>query len=80
MSLQSMYLIILELCSKNKNQSQEVSSEIFEQLRFEVSQGDIHPQDGIDTINKIIKDLLGKSDQGIEHILESFRRRLGNIK
>ena len=57
-----------------------ISSEVFEQLRFEVTWGDIHPQDGIDTINKIIKDLLGKSDEGIEHILENFRRRLNCTK
>ena len=53
--------------------------EILEQLRFDVTWGDIHPQDGIDTVNAIIK-LNGKTDEGFEHILEGFKRRLNNLK
>ena len=53
--------------------------ELLEQLRFEVSWGDIHPQDGIDTINAIIE-LTGKTDSFTEHVLNGFRRRLDKIK
>ena len=53
--------------------------EILEQLRFDVIWGDIHPQDGIDTVNAMIK-LNGKTDDFFEHILEGFRRRLNNLK
>lgn len=56
-----------------------VSGEILEQLRFDVAWGDIHPQDGIDTVNAIIK-LNGKTDEGFEHVLEGFRRRLAKTK
>ncbi len=53
--------------------------EILEQLRFDVAWGDIHPQDGIDTVNEIIK-LNGGTDPGFEHILDGFRRRLSRLK
>ena len=53
--------------------------EILEQLRFDVTWGDIHPQDGIDTVNEIIK-LNGKTDEFFEHVLEGFKRRLNNLK
>ena len=53
--------------------------EILEQLRFDVTWGDIHPQDGIDTVNAIIK-LRGATNEGFEHILEGFKRRLNNLK
>ncbi len=53
--------------------------EILEQLRFDVAWGDIHPRDGIDTVNEIIK-LNGSTDSGFEHILEGFRRRLAKLK
>ena len=53
--------------------------EILEQLRFDVTWGDIHPQDGIDTVNEIIK-LRGATNEAFEHILEGFKRRLNNLK
>lgn len=53
--------------------------EILEQLRFEVGWGDIHPQDGIDTVNAIIQ-LRGGTNEFIEHVLEGFRRRLARMK
>ena len=53
--------------------------ELLEQLRFDVTWGDIHPQDGIDTVNEIIK-INGKTDEFFEHILEGFRRRLKQLK
>ena len=52
--------------------------ELLERLRFDVAWGDIHPQDGIDTVNAIIK-LTGKTDEFTEHVLEGFRRRLDRI-
>ena len=52
--------------------------EILEQLRFDVTWGDIHPQDGIDTVKAMIK-LNGKTDDGFEHILEGFYRRLKQL-
>ena len=46
--------------------------ELLRQLRYDVAWGDIHPQDGIDTVKAIIK-LTGKTDQFTEHVLENFR-------
>ena len=34
--------------------------ELLRQLRYDVAWGDIHPQDGIDTVNEIIKYLRTK--------------------
>ena len=53
--------------------------EILEQLRFDVTWGDIHPQDGIDTVNEIIK-LNGKTDEFFEHVLENFRIMLEDLR
>ena len=53
--------------------------ELLEQLRFDVAWGDIHPQDGIDTVKEIIK-LNGKTDEFFEHILDGFRKRLAKLK
>ena len=49
--------------------------ELLHQLRYDVDWGDIHPQDGIDTI-EAIKKLTGKTDQFTEHVLENFRAML----
>ena len=49
--------------------------EILTVLRYEVDWGDIHPQDGIDTV-EAIKKLIGKTDDFIEHVLEGFRAML----
>ena len=38
-----------------------VSSEVFMKLRYDVDWGDIHPQDGIDTI-EAIKKIMGKTE------------------
>ena len=46
--------------------------ELLTQLRYDVAWGDIHPQDGIDTV-EAIKKLLGKTDSFTEHVLENFR-------
>ena len=46
--------------------------EILRTLRYEVAWGDIHPQDGIDTV-EAIKKLIGKTDDFFEHVLENFR-------
>ena len=46
--------------------------EILTVLRYEVDWGDIHPQDGIDTV-EAIKKLIGKTDDFFEHVLENFR-------
>lgn len=49
--------------------------ELLTVLRYEVDWGDIPVQDGIDTVNAI-KKLIGKTDEGIEHVLEGFRQML----
>ncbi len=46
--------------------------ELLRQLRYDVAWGDIHPQDGIDTV-EAIKKLLGKTDQFTEDVLNNFR-------
>ena len=46
--------------------------ELLRQLRYDVAWGDIHPQDGIDTINAIVV-LTGKIDEFTEHVLDNFR-------
>lgn len=53
--------------------------ELLEQLRFRVDWGDIHPQDGIDTVNEIIR-LNGGTDDFFEHVLDGFRRSLARLK
>ena len=53
--------------------------EILEQLRYEVAWGDIHPQDGIDTVEAIIK-LKGGTNDFFEHVLDGFRWRLDKLK
>ena len=53
--------------------------EILRQLRYHVAWGDIHPQDGIDTVNAIIK-LNGKTDEFFEHVLENFRIMLKDLR
>ena len=61
-----------------KNEVKEgfsVSSEILRQLRYEVLWKDIHPQDGIDTI-EAIKELVGGTGDFIERVLETFRSML----
>ena len=52
-----------------------ISSEILRQLRYKVMWKDIHPQDGIDTI-EAIKELIGGTGEFIEHTLETFRSML----
>lgn len=52
-----------------------VSSEILRQLRYEVLWKDIHPQDGIDTVNAINK-LMNSTNEFTEHMLETFRSML----
>lgn len=42
--------------------------ELFTQLRYDVAWGDMHPQDGIDTVNAI-KKLMGKTDEFTEAVL-----------
>lgn len=49
--------------------------EILRKLRYDVDWGDIHPQDGIDTI-EAIKKLIGKTDEFTEHVLDGFRAML----
>ena len=46
--------------------------ELLRQLRYDVDWGDIHPQDGIDTV-EAIKRLIGKTDQFTETVLQNFR-------
>ena len=65
----------LQMAEKNIEKKIGVSSEIFRKLRYDVDWGDIHPQDGIDTI-EAIKKLIGKTDDFIEHVLEGFRAML----
>ena len=50
-------------------------SEILRQLRYEVLWGDIHPQDGIDTV-EAIKKLMGGTNEFVEHVLDNFRALL----
>ena len=45
--------------------------ELTQQLSMDVAWGDIHPQDGIDTIKAIIK-LTGRNDKYFKHVLECF--------
>ena len=49
--------------------------ELLRQLRYDVDWGDIHPQDGIDTV-EAIKRLVGKTDEFTEHVLDNFRTML----
>ena len=49
--------------------------EILRKLRYDVDWGDIHPQDGIDTV-EAIKKLIGKTDEFTEHVLDGFRAML----
>ena len=49
--------------------------ELLTKLRYDVDWGDIHPQDGIDTVEAIIK-LVGKTDEFTEHVLDGFRAML----
>ena len=46
--------------------------ELLRQLRYDVDWGDIHPQDGIDTV-EAIKKLMGGTNEFVEHVLENFR-------
>ena len=52
-----------------------VSSEILRKLRYDVDWGDIHPQDGIDTV-EAIKKLVGCTSEFAEHVLDGFRAML----
>ena len=52
-----------------------VSSEILRKLRYDVLWGDIHPKDGIDTI-EAIKKLTGCTSEFTEHVLDNFRTML----
>ena len=49
--------------------------EILTVLRYEVDWGDIHPQDGIDTVEAFIKQF-GIGGDFVEHVLEGFRAML----
>lgn len=49
--------------------------ELLTKLRYDVDWGDIHPQDGIDTV-EAIKKLVGKTDEFTEHVLDGFRAML----
>ena len=51
--------------------------ELFTQLRYDVDWGNIHPQDGIDTI-EAIKKLMGGTNEFVEHVLDGFRAMLKN--
>ena len=53
--------------------------EILRQLRYHVAWGDIHPQDGIDTVNAIIE-LRGDTNEFFEHVLENFRIMLEDLR
>ncbi len=53
--------------------------EILRTLRYEVAWGDIHPQDGIDTV-EAIKKILPPSWKNIETDLEYVRKHLDLIK
>ena len=53
--------------------------EILRQLRYDVAWGDIHPQDGIDTVNAIIK-LRGATNEFFEHVLDNFRIMLKDLR
>ena len=46
--------------------------ELLTQLRYDVDWGDVPAQDGIDTVNAIIK-LKGGTNEFFEHILDSLR-------
>ncbi len=47
-------------------------SEILTKLRYDVAWGDIHPQDGIDTV-EAIKKVMGTTNEFVEHVLDNFR-------
>ena len=50
-------------------------AELLRQLRYEVLWRDIHPQDGIDTV-EAIKKLTAKTDEFTESVLKTFRSML----
>ena len=47
-------------------------AELLTQLRYDVLWKDIHPQDGIDTV-EAIKELTAKTDEFTESVLKTFR-------
>ena len=47
-------------------------SEIITKLRYDVAWGDIHPQDGIDTV-EAIKEVMGTTNEFVEHVSEYFQ-------
>ena len=50
-----------------------VSTEWLQRLRFDVFLfNKINQQDAIDTV-EVVKKYMGKTDEGIEHVLENFR-------
>ena len=49
--------------------------EILTVLRYDVDWGNIHPQDGIDTVEAFIKQF-GISGSFVDHVLEGFRAML----
>ncbi|MBE7712017.1 MAG: hypothetical protein E7Z92_07780 [Cyanobacteria bacterium SIG31] len=63
--------------AKKEMQGTKDFGELLTQLRYRVVWGDIHPQDGIDTI-EAIKKLIGDSGDFIEHVLQNFKELLKN--
>ena len=49
--------------------------ELLTKLRYDVDWGDIHPQDGIDTV-EALKKQFNISGDFVEHVLEGFRAML----
>ena len=58
--------------AKKEAKETRAFGELLTKLRYDVAWGDIHPQDGIDTV-EAIKKLIGKTDEFTEHVLENFR-------
>ena len=64
-----------KMAKKDVENKLGVSSEILRKLRYDVDWGDIHPQDGIDTV-EALKKQFNISGDFVEHVLEGFRAML----
>ena len=61
--------------AKKEAKGRQRFGEILTVLRYDVDWGNIHPQDGIDTVEAFIKQF-GIGGDFVEHLLEGFRAML----
>ena len=67
-----------EWAKKDYSLEKNVSGELLQRLRYDVCLfKNISPQDGVDTLNAIIK-YIGKSDEFTLHVLDNLNQYLRN--